>query len=193
MRVMAMAAAMGLAAGAWAQEPWTVTSPPRRVEPGTQDVGPLRTSNRLVPLDLRAPMRFEGVYEFERRDRFGRTEKWYARSDGGLTAIFPRSEYTLRNGRPLAEIPAGTVWLIGGLRPETPKPTGPRPYNWVDLSASASLRADGAAAEGSAVEASAARSAREGAERAEPPTIWTSERYRRERVGALLGSVGRGP
>jgi hypothetical protein len=91
------------------------------VEPGSEDVGPLRISARMLPGDLRAPTAFERVYRVPggvtgvaavEGDR-------YARISGGLTAVFPHSQYLQTTKQTFALIPSGTVFYIGGL-PERP-------------------------------------------------------------------------
>jgi hypothetical protein len=150
------------------------------VDPGAGDTGPLSRSTRLVQLDLRLNKQFEGVYSFERTDAFGHTQTWYVRSDGGLTAIFPRSQYVDGAGGLLAQVPAGTVWLIGGL-PEGKSVSAvaaPRAFNALDFSAPKD---------------DLPPPAREPAvprpyERNEP-SIWNSDQFRRQRLERLMGGL----
>ncbi len=79
------------------------------IDAGTSDVGPLATSLRLAPIDMRVSDGFENVYSVT--DENGR-ERFYRR-DGAIIAVFPRSDYILTGYGPLAAIPAGTWFLIG--------------------------------------------------------------------------------
>lgn len=81
------------------------------VEGGTVDENPMSAPLRLVPLDMRLPTGFERVYRVE-----GQTGDLFARQDGGLTAVFPRSVYNFGPAGVTTPVPAGTTWLIG----ETP-------------------------------------------------------------------------
>lgn len=82
----------------------------RPVEQGVADTGPLSANRRVVPLDLRVPSGFDRVYQFGR----GSSSK-FARMNGGLTAVFPRSTYADRGTGTTAEIPPGTVFYVGKL------------------------------------------------------------------------------
>ncbi|MEM7628533.1 MAG: hypothetical protein AAF356_03825 [Planctomycetota bacterium] len=82
------------------------------VDQGLSDVGPLGTSLRQVPLDLRLPSGFDRVYELPGRSISG--ERRFARFDGGVAALFARSDYLATANGPLALIPPGTVFVIGG-------------------------------------------------------------------------------
>lgn len=78
------------------------------VAAGTDDASPMSNSLELMPIDLRDPAGFDRVYRLPTEDG-----SLFARADGGLTAIFPRSEYTATPWGTVAEVPAGTVWVIG--------------------------------------------------------------------------------
>ncbi len=82
----------------------------RPVEQGVADTGPLSASRRVVPLDLRVPSGFDRVYKFGQ----GSSSK-FARISGGLTAVFPRSNYAQGSSGVVAEIPPGTVFFVGRL------------------------------------------------------------------------------
>jgi hypothetical protein len=85
----------------------------QRIVPGSTDLDPLRGSIRVLPTDLRAPTSFENVYKLSTTDRFGKAQDLYARRNGGLTAVFPRSVYVQSRKGLVPEIPAGTVFIIG--------------------------------------------------------------------------------
>src|SRR5205814_5078916 len=80
-------------------------------------------SQRLVPVDLRRPTGFKGVFQFDRAVPFGKPETVYTRANGGLYAVFPRSVYLSAPGGLVPQIPAGTVFMIG-LPPERAAPRG---------------------------------------------------------------------
>jgi hypothetical protein len=95
------------------------------VEQGVGDVGPASRSLRVAPLDLRQPSDFDRVYRIPSGvgpgvgrggllappgpgDRF-------ARVNGAVTAVFPRSQYTVTSRGLVPDVPAGTVFYIGRL------------------------------------------------------------------------------
>lgn len=80
-----------------------------RVDQGFEDVGPMRTSARRLGVDLRLPSDFRSVY----RVRRGEHEGEFARISGALSAVFPRSTYTVTNRGVFPSIPPGTVFRIG--------------------------------------------------------------------------------
>lgn len=97
-----------------------------RVDPTRGDVNPLRASTRELQPDLRQPSGFDQVYRLTNptgaagarssSDRFARNN--YARINGGLTAVFPRSEYAQSDeGRLITLVPAGTTFYIGPVPP----------------------------------------------------------------------------
>jgi len=89
------------------------------VDQGTADLGDLNYSNRLIPIDLRQPRDFTGLYEAP--DGSGR----YMRVSGGISALFPRSEYFEGPGYLFPLIPAGTEFFIGPIPITEPAYTGP--------------------------------------------------------------------
>lgn len=146
----------------------------KRVDAGVADVGPLSSSQRLIAVDLRVPTGFEGVFQFERRGLFGKTETMYMRSSGGISAVFPRSVYVEASGGLVPEIPAGTVFVIGspvsGMRVPVKKSSSPMA---VDMAVPSGgdrpvLRPDAPRAR---------------------PSMWNDERVRRQRVGELMDSL----
>ncbi|MBL8964799.1 MAG: hypothetical protein KF787_12925 [Phycisphaeraceae bacterium] len=114
------------------------------VEQGRGDTGPLATSNRVTPLDLRLPIGFDRVYRIEGSGRRGRSGDLFARQSGGLTAVFPRSQYIQLGSGLFPEIPAGTTFYIGGLPDsltgaERPAATRRHANNYIDRSARVDL------------------------------------------------------
>lgn len=95
-----------------------------QVDAGRADRGPLSTSARQVPIDLRLPLSFDRVYRVPGSTNGVRVpgapagEEVYARISGGLTAVFPRSDYVATKKGTAVLIPAGTIFYIG----ELPKP-----------------------------------------------------------------------
>lgn len=83
---------------------------------GEQDTGPLHASLGVPYTDLRSPLNFDRVYRV-RGDlrRFGITpgQEMYARASNGMVAVFPKSEYVATARGSIAQVPAGTVWVIG--------------------------------------------------------------------------------
>jgi hypothetical protein len=89
------------------------------VEPGIGDLGPLTTSTRLLPFDLRQPSGFERVFRVPGSSRGLGTitpagsDDQYARVSGAITAVFPRSEYFESGNGIRPAVPSGTVFYIG--------------------------------------------------------------------------------
>ena len=77
------------------------------VEQSISDRGPLDASLRWVPSGLQLPTGYDQVY---RRDGGG-----FWRADGGLVAAFNQSVYIPTRGGLAVEIPASTVFVIGGV------------------------------------------------------------------------------
>lgn len=144
------------------------------VTPNTQDASSASTSLSSEPLDLRQPMRFERVFALGREPgnlrggtllNFGGSRvaassvlldtshtQWFARVDGGILALFPRSIYTETSQGSLAEVPAGTIFAIGHppahfLKPETKELPAPSMKDVLEsrpIAAPAGQRAQGA-------------------------------------------------
>lgn len=142
------------------------------VEQGRGDTGPLATSSRVAPADLRLPLGFEKVY---RLDSGGsRTPAdLFARRSGGVTAVFKRSQYSQAgNGALVAEIPAGTTFYLGKL-PDSltgaDRPARERtlPSNYVDRSAREGRASNSAKEDAQPSAHTAARSAAMGPTRAD--------------------------
>ena len=60
----------------------------RRVDQGVEDVGVLNDSLRLMPMDLRIPDDWQQLYRLD-----SSRGPLFARRAGGLTAVFPESDY----------------------------------------------------------------------------------------------------
>ncbi len=85
------------------------------VEPGRTDTGPLAASNRVLPADLRMPLGFDRVYRFQARGGGRSPVEMFARRSGGVTAVFPRSQYTESPEGPIPSVPPGTTFYLGSL------------------------------------------------------------------------------
>lgn len=178
----------------------------RPVDQGVADQGPLSTSQRVSPSDLRVPGGFDRVYSLGGTKSGG----MFARISGGITAVFPRSHYTPTPDGYAAETPAGTVYYIGRLPPaltdpgEDPRASRghePRPPGFADRSAHRPIsdRASTAAPppRPTARPVAGGRTfIRAGTAPVPPelqpePTIFTDESYRGRRVGELLDAAAR--
>ena len=109
---------------------WRTLQP---VEPGVGDLSPLSASSRFLPVDLRQPTGFERVFRVPGSSRgvnslgVSDSNDRFARVSGGITAVFPRSEYieTKKGIRP--GIPVNTIFYIGDSPLSAlPLPTAPR-------------------------------------------------------------------
>lgn len=101
---------------------------PQPVEQGVGDVNPLSQSQRVLPVDLFVPTRFEKVYRLEDVIRRGDAAAapgnssrptGFVRFSGGVAAVFPFSTYEPTPRGKVATIPAGTVFHLD-LRPARP-------------------------------------------------------------------------
>jgi len=98
--------------GAFADEPSRGTKTGdvlKRVDPGRADVGPSSISQRVISRDPRSPSGFEYVYRIERGRYAGR----FARANGAVTAVFPRSVYSQVDGTLIPRVPPGTTYVVG--------------------------------------------------------------------------------
>lgn len=101
-------------AGALAQAPQHGWQP---VQPGRADVSPLAWSLQYVQPSLQSPSGFDRVYRLRSpSDLYARAATeggLFARASGGITAVFPVSQYvqTPRGEQPV--IPAGTIFVLG--------------------------------------------------------------------------------
>lgn len=125
---------------------------PQPIEQGVGDVNPLSQSQRVLPVDLYVPTRFEKVYKLEdvirRGDALRSTPSGggFVRFSGGVAAVFPFSTYEPTARGNVATIPAGTVFHLD-LRPTQPSdlqfdagPTAPA-YNAVQPAVAPAARA----------------------------------------------------
>jgi hypothetical protein len=89
----------------------------RPTEPIIGDNGPLSVSQRALPVDMRVGSGFDRLYKMDAKLKLfgGQAESdYYMRMSGGVTAVFPRSSYVQTREGLAAEIPAGTVFSLGG-------------------------------------------------------------------------------
>lgn len=84
----------------------------RRVDQGIEDVGVLNDSLRLMPMDLRIPDDWQQLYRLD-----SSRGPLFARRAGGLTAVFPESDYADTASGAVATIPASTIFVIGDPAP----------------------------------------------------------------------------
>ncbi len=82
------------------------------IDAGVEDRGPLSASLFVETKDLRQNQSFERLYKVEGSDDV------YVRKAGGLKAIFRSSQYANIHGMEVPIVPAGTVYVIGAIRPE---------------------------------------------------------------------------
>lgn len=136
-------------------------SPGVPVQAGAADVGPLATSLRLVPLDLRQEADFSRVYQLD--------DQRFARQAGGLIAVFPRSVYSATDSGLLVEIPPGTVFQIGELPASQPPPEPSAIAAGQRIDRRANAQPTPRASDGSA------------------HGVWEDESARRARIARLLG------
>lgn len=172
----------------------------RPVEPGVADVDPLAQSFRLLRNDARLSTNFERVYEITSRSPGSNLAgvhdpRYFVRFAGGVAAVFPRSEYIATRRGPVAAVPAGTVFsiggpierLIGGGMGEQIARVNP---NYVDLSARMPATYSAAPASQPTLQAKPlARRVDAEEQRApvnEPRSLWTDEAYRQRRIEALV-------
>lgn len=193
-RLLFILLAAGLAGDSLAQ----VNPPaqPTRVEPGIADTDPARKGLRSLRTDLRTPSGFENVYRLDSTDAFGRTTSSFMRIDGATYAVFPRSVYVPTRAGLMPQIPPGTVFHIGA--PPVP-PSEDRPAagpTLVNLSIDTRVNTAAPAAPPSARTPETAppppkKSAAPDAQ--EPPSIFSSETYRQQRMTDILIGPRRPP
>lgn len=146
---------------------------------GYDDVNPLSRSFTVPRADLRVPMDFDRVYRISSDlNLFGRRQEYFARASGGMWAVFPMSTYTQTPAGRIAQVPPGTVWVLGdptsAARP-LPKAPDTRSAAPLDLRIDMSAPPPGPPA----------------TPRPDQRTIWTSETYRQERISTLLDQAAR--
>jgi hypothetical protein len=164
------------------------------VEQTVGDVGPLSTSLRIAPADMRVPMDFDRVYRVpwsiaRPGGSGGAGGERLARVSGGITAVFPVSEYGVTSkGRVVPLVPAGTVFHIG--TPPEARGEGPvrrasvfavssESDNTVSTAARAGVASVIAPERGGTVEVATAGGAR-------ATHVMSDEAYRRQRVREMF-------
>ncbi len=165
----------------------------REISPGFGDVNPQMVDGLFRPVDMRAPVGFDRLYEIVGSGGL------FARRSGAVTAVFDRSVYAWDS---TALVPAGTVYYIGDLPVDLARPglfapavpaegaRGGVPSMFRVESEVVDRRASRGAARGR-VDLRVGREGREGG-RGIPPrklpgvSIWTSEEHRQRRVGELI-------
>lgn len=113
---MPLAWSLGVASG---QAPGSAYSPAyregsawdglERIDPGSADLGPLGLQTRVLPTPLRDDRDFGLLY----RAFTPGGDPVFARRDGGITAIFPRSAYVGTPSGEIPLIPPDTRFIIG--------------------------------------------------------------------------------
>lgn len=192
--VAAGAIALFAVSGAIGMSPFA-EPPLEPVQQGTVDANPLAAPANVQPLDLRLPLGFDRVYRVVEPGRSMLNQR-YARSSGALTAVFPRSQYTPTRDGVVPEIPAGTIFYIGGLPDDifsTPPPAIRRGPTYIDRAARAvPSNAEPADLPRENVARSADRvTRRDVIERPTPASIMTDEGFRQARVGELIDAAAK--
>ncbi|MDQ7012766.1 MAG: hypothetical protein Q9O74_02580 [Planctomycetota bacterium] len=162
----------------------------REISPGFGDVSPQMVDGLFRPVDFRAPVGFDRLYEIVGSGGL------FARRSGAVTAVFDRSVYAWGS---TAMVPPGTVYYIGDLPVDLARPglfapatrgEGARvsvPSMFRVPSEVADRRAETGAVPGR-VDLRVGREAARGV----PPvrqtgrSIWSSEEHRQRRVGELI-------
>lgn len=143
------------------------------VEEGVADRTSISRSLKIEPLELRRDTSFERVYEVGGDVRLFGGKRLLARRAGDTTAIFPQSQYAETQRGLYAVRPGGTVFLIGEPSPRDLGVAEPTAESIMHVDLSADLRPG--------AQPPRAMPKPEG-----PPTIWTDERHRVQRVRALI-------
>lgn len=196
----------------------------------TQDTSAVSASYLGEPIDLRQPLQFDRVFALRSSapsDMRGGTllnfgganiatsgsqldtqgANWFARVDGAIIALFPRSTYSQTSDGTVVDIPAGTIFAIGhppaamfGLDESTPKrapqapdvvdssrPTAPPANSSAARTLPAMLvPADPAAASATANDQTEQTTAAHAPGPSGSPSIFSDEAYRARRVRGLL-------
>lgn len=104
--------------------------PLRPVDPTVEDVGPLGVSLRQLRPDLRQPLDFDRVYEIQADGR--PTADRYTRMSGAVAAVFPRSQYTTTRNGIRIDVPAGTIFYLGGVPGTSPNRIAMPQHTWTE-------------------------------------------------------------
>lgn len=90
--------------------PWVPWAELERINPNLTDVNPMAVDMKVDgSRDLRRPIGFSELYAFTNE----RGEEMFARRDGAVTAVFPRSTYVRTRRGSVATVPPGTLFIIG--------------------------------------------------------------------------------
>ncbi len=203
---LALAASIALAQERLGQpRPFGQSNPPMRVmDAGVNDVSALAASTRLIPVDLRAPMDFDRVFQVTGPG--GRLETRpatldsptssgvFARVSGGLSYVFPRSTYIQTRLGDLPTLPPGGHYQLGLPGQESiGRPGGPVGPMSRAVSAQAAMPVAATPVltttrfmTGSLEPSASSESQTAPPERPPPKSLWLDEAYRRTRVSALL-------
>lgn len=155
-----------------------------RLDAGREDTGPIATSSRLLPADLRAPTGFEHVYRG--------ADDSLMRISGGLVATFPRSQYAGSQSGPIPLIPAGTVFRIGLGSAFDPETSYVAPAYGFSVADSRAAFGASDARPSTAIDLRATTRTPQPARIADPAgprSLWEDEFYRSERVRSRLAEV----
>ena len=92
----------------------------KAVEQAVGDMGPLEKSLRNVSQGIELPMGFLKVYEtpgYQRNPTNSNDQpaRRFMRADGGLVALYDRSNYIPTKWGLMPDIPESTIWVIGGV------------------------------------------------------------------------------
>jgi len=170
------------------------------VEQNVADIGPLNTSLRMAPADLRIPLEFDRVYRVPGSSRginvpaslapSGRQDgSRLARISGAITAVFPSSDYTQtkKNGI-VPVVPAGTVFYIGAMpRPVEARAARISPFAVASMVVLASDSRSAPAPIVWEAELKPAPTPRATPVASRYLHVMTDEQYRRDRVRRVLG------
>jgi hypothetical protein len=152
-----------------------------QVEAGFDDLGLLSRSSRIPMADLRRPDAWDRVYRMtaERGDLF-------ARRNGGLTAVFPRSDYVFGRDGEVAVVPADTIYVIGDPPPWLLRQLG-LDDGYEELTLPTRLDYSLSAWEPAPVQETEAQSSEVSAEvRKRTSSMWYNDRVRRLRISSRL-------
>lgn len=94
--------------GVLVSQPETGWNFKQSADQGTEDVGLLNDSLRLVPLDMRLPDDWGLLYRLD-----STSGPLFARRAGGVTAVFPQSTYAATRQGPIPLVPPDTIFVIG--------------------------------------------------------------------------------
>lgn len=152
-----------------------------RIQPGVADVEPNARSLLVQPVDLRSSVGFDILYQGTWSDPILGTRDVFARRQGALTAVFPRSSYVRTEAGIVPEIPAGTIFYIGD-----PPPTLESLRKRLDLDATTNGRRDLRLETSMPQEHRPPELTTETLDLTNDMSIWRDESYRQARVSRLI-------